>query len=77
MVWSQGHWQWRGQHYAWVPGQWLQVRHGQHYRQPGWEQRQGQWHFTGGGWGAMARRCTRAGGPAMRIGIDMGAVRAP
>ena len=51
MVWSQGHWQWRGQHYAWVPGQWLQVRHGQHYRQPRWEQHRGQWHFSGGGWG--------------------------
>lgn len=50
MVWSQGYWQWRGQRYAWVPGHWQAVRQGQHYRQPRWEQRAGQWHFTSGGW---------------------------
>ena len=50
MVWSQGHWEWRGQRHVWVPGQWMQVRKGQHYRQPHWEQRRGQWHFVGGHW---------------------------
>ncbi|PWW44363.1 YXWGXW repeat-containing protein [Melaminivora alkalimesophila] len=50
MVWSQGHWEWRGHRYAWVPGRWVQARHGAHYRQPRWEQRGGRWHFASGGW---------------------------
>lgn len=50
MVWSQGHWEWRGHHHVWVPGRWLPVRHGYHYRQPRWEQRGGQWHYAAGGW---------------------------
>ena len=50
MVWSQGHWEWRGQRYAWVPGQWVRVRHGQYYRQPHWEQRGERWHFAPGRW---------------------------
>lgn len=50
MLWSQGHWEWRGQRYAWVPGQWVRARHGQDYRQPRWEQRRGQWHHVAGDW---------------------------
>lgn len=51
MVWSQGHWEWRGRQYVWLPGQWLRVRPGQAYRQPHWVQRSGQWVFVAGGWG--------------------------
>ena len=50
MVWSQGHWEWRGQRHAWVPGQWVRVRQGYHYRQPHWEQRGGRWAYARGGW---------------------------
>lgn len=50
MVWSQGHWEWRGHRYQWVPGQWVRVRHGHHYRQPRWEQRNGHWRFNQGRW---------------------------
>lgn len=50
MVWSQGHWEWRGQRYVWVPGQWLRVRQAQHYRQPQWRQHGGRWEFEGGRW---------------------------
>ena len=50
MVWSQGHWEWRGQRYAWVPGQWMRVRHGQHWRQPQWSQHGGRWQFEHGRW---------------------------
>ncbi|AVO51079.1 hypothetical protein C6568_10760 [Melaminivora suipulveris] len=50
MVWSQGHWEWRGQRYAWVPGQWMRVRHGQQWRQPLWRQHGGRWQFEHGRW---------------------------
>lgn len=49
-VWVQGHWEWRGQRHAWVPGQWIQARKGQHYRQPQWDQRDGRWMMQRGGW---------------------------
>jgi len=35
---------------VWVPGQWVRVRQGYHYRQPHWEQRGNQWHYARGGW---------------------------
>ena len=50
MVWSQGHWEWRGGRHVWVPGQWMRVRQGQHYVQPGWHQRNGQWVYAAGRW---------------------------
>ena len=49
-VWMQGHWEWRGQRHAWVPGQWVKARKGQHYRQPQWDQRDGRWMMQRGGW---------------------------
>ncbi len=50
MVWSQGHWEWRGHRHVWVPGQWMRVRHGQHYRQPQWRERHGRWYYEQGRW---------------------------
>lgn len=51
MVWSQGHWEWRGRRHVWVPGQWVRVRHGHHYVQPRWhQQRNGHWTYAGGRW---------------------------
>ncbi len=50
MVWSQGHWEWNGNRYHWVPGEWVRVRHGQHYRQPQWRERDGRWELDRGRW---------------------------
>ena len=43
-------WEWRGQRYAWVPGQRMRVRHGQQWRQPQWRQHGGRWQFEHGRW---------------------------
>lgn len=50
MVWSQGHWEWRGHRHVWIPGSWMRVRPGYAYRQPAWEQRGDRWHYNRGGW---------------------------
>lgn len=50
MVWSQGHWEWRGQRHVWVPGTWIRVRPGYSYHQPAWVQSGNRWQFRRGGW---------------------------
>ena len=50
MIWSQGHWEWRGHRHVWVPGNWVRVRSGYSYHQPAWVQRGNQWHYAQGGW---------------------------
>jgi len=50
MVWSQGHWEWRGHRHVWVPGTWIRVRPGYAYRQPGWVQNGNRWQYHRGGW---------------------------
>ena len=50
MVWSEGHWEWRGHRHVWIPGTWVRVRQGYQYHQPGWAERNGQWYFNNGGW---------------------------
>ncbi|MDB5873979.1 MAG: hypothetical protein JWQ07_3421 [Ramlibacter sp.] len=49
-VWAEGHHEWRGHQYVWVPGHWLEARNGYEYRSPHWVQRDGQWVMTGGNW---------------------------
>jgi len=49
-VWVEGHYQWRGGEYAWVPGHWMGARNGMHWEQARWEQRDGQWVFMEGHW---------------------------
>ncbi|HSI55406.1 MAG: YXWGXW repeat-containing protein [Ramlibacter sp.] len=50
-VWAQGHHEWRGNQYVWVPGHWLTAREGYEYRNPQWVQRgNGQWAMVGGNW---------------------------
>lgn len=49
-VWSDGHWEWRGQRYDWVPGVWIAERRGYVYSRPGWSQRDGQWQMEPGRW---------------------------
>ncbi len=50
MVWSQGHWEWRGHRHVWVPGSWIRVRPGYAWHQPRWEQRGDRWYYQSGGW---------------------------
>ena len=38
-VWAQGHHEWRGNLYVWVPGHWLAARNGYEYREHRWVQR--------------------------------------
>lgn len=50
MVWETGHWEWRGNRHAWVPGHWIKARPGYAYRQPQWQQRGDRWEMRRGGW---------------------------
>ncbi|GAB3665887.1 YXWGXW repeat-containing protein [Ramlibacter alkalitolerans] len=50
-VWAPGHYEWRGNEYAWVEGSWLRERVGYEYREPRWVQRgDGSWVFVGNNW---------------------------
>ncbi|MDB5859134.1 MAG: hypothetical protein JWQ76_2823 [Ramlibacter sp.] len=50
-VWAPGHYEWRGNQYAWVQGYWLTARNGYDYREPRWVQRgNGEWVMVGGNW---------------------------
>jgi hypothetical protein len=50
-VWSNGHYEWRGNQYVWVPGHWLTARSGYEFREPRWVQRgNGEWYMVGGNW---------------------------
>ena len=55
-VWSDGHWQWRGDRHVWIVGNWQPERPGYAYSQPQWVQRQG-----GRGWDYRASRWDRDG----------------
>lgn len=61
LLWSQGHWEWRGHRHAWVPGHWVRARHGAAYRQPYWQQRGSQWIFVAGGWTGSGAAHSHAG----------------
>ncbi len=50
MIWSQGHWEYRGHRHVWVPGTWVRARPGHAYHQPTWRQRNGQWQYSQGRW---------------------------
>ena len=50
-VWVRGHYQWRGNDYAWVPGHFVTARAGYDYREPQWVQRgNGTWVMVGNTW---------------------------
>lgn len=49
-VWVPGHWDWRGERYVWVKGNYMRERRSYMYDQPSWEERDGRWHRTGGAW---------------------------
>ena len=50
MVWSQGHWEWRGHRHVWMQGHWVKARPGYHYREPRWVEHGGRWNMQPGGW---------------------------
>ncbi|WP_426210312.1 YXWGXW repeat-containing protein [Massilia sp. TWP1-3-3] len=49
-VWVPGHWDWRGERYVWVKGNYMRERRSYMYDQPSWEERDGRWHRTGDAW---------------------------
>ena len=50
MVWSQGHWEWRGHRHVWMAGYWVKARPGYHNREPRWVEHDGRWAMQRGGW---------------------------
>ena len=60
-LWAPGHYEYRGNEYAWVEGHWLRERVGYEYREPRWVQRgDGSWVFVGNNWEhRMERRAER------------------
>jgi hypothetical protein len=50
MVWVPGHWDWRNQRHVWVRGTFVRERHGYHYAQPAWTEREGRWYMERGNW---------------------------
>lgn len=51
LVWSPGHYQWRGNRYVWIGGHWMEARNGYEYVEPRWVQRRnGEWSLVGGHW---------------------------
>jgi hypothetical protein len=50
-VWVPGYWDWRGNRHVWVNGTFVRERRGYVYRQPTWQERDGRWVYSRGGWG--------------------------
>jgi hypothetical protein len=50
MVWTPGHWDWRGRQYVWMRGQYVRARPGYVYHEPMWEQRGERWYKRPGAW---------------------------
>jgi len=50
-VWDAGHYEFRGDNYVWVPGQWIAARNGYDFHERRWVQRgNGEWMLVGGNW---------------------------
>jgi hypothetical protein len=50
-VWSPGYYQWHGDRYVWLSGQWLPARQGYAWQAPHWQRRgDGSWFLVGGTW---------------------------
>jgi hypothetical protein len=49
-VWVAGHWDWRHNRHAWVPGRWVVARPGYVWSQPRWERDGRRWHYVDGRW---------------------------
>lgn len=50
-VWAPGHYEYRGNQYTWIEGQWMRERSGYEYREPRWVQRaDGSWVLVGNNW---------------------------
>jgi len=50
--WRPGYWNWNraNRHHNWVAGSWARSRHGYHYSQPRWVERDGRWEQHRGAW---------------------------
>ena len=49
-VWARGHYEWRNNAYAWIPGHWERARAGHRWNDGRWEQRGNAWVWVEGGW---------------------------
>jgi hypothetical protein len=49
-VWAEGHWEWNGHRYRWVPGSWMRERPGYVYYSPHWVEHDGRWTMEHRGW---------------------------
>jgi hypothetical protein len=50
-VWAPGHYEYRGNEYAWIDGRWMRDRAGYEYREARWVQRaDGSWILVGNNW---------------------------
>ena len=51
-VWSPGYWRWDDEHHrhAWVGGEYIHGRHGEHWVPHHWSERNGRWHLDDGHW---------------------------
>ena len=60
-IWAPGHYELRGNEYAWVEGHWMRERVGYEYREQRWVQRgDGSWVLVGNNWERqMAERQSR------------------
>ena len=51
-VWAPGYWRWDDEHHrhAWVGGEYIHERHGEHWVPHRWSEHDGRWHFEDGHW---------------------------
>lgn len=49
-IWAPGYWNWSGNRYVWVRGDWHRVRPGYVYVQPRWEHRGNRWVYERARW---------------------------
>lgn len=55
-VWLPGHWEWRGNHHAWVAGQFVRARPGYYYAQPRYVRHGNRWDYRAGYWARADQR---------------------
>ncbi len=61
-VWLPGHWEWRGNHHAWVAGQFVRARPGYQYVQPTYVRQGNRWDYRAGYWAHENRAHDNRGG---------------
>jgi hypothetical protein len=61
-VWTPGYWDYRAGRHIWVQGTYVREKHGYHYANPQWHERDGRWVLERGHW-------SRGGGDRDHDGI--------